>query len=134
MLSTMSGLDVHKKAISYCINTASGQVVKEGTLAAQRSCAARLGGELVATVAWAMKATIFSASIYDTFKPYAERLDIGHPAKDAITAGKKKSDAIGARTIADLVRRDFVSCIRRVRRKSNSQKTTGQTDVQHLPG
>ena len=31
------GLDVHKKTISYCIKTAAGQIVKEGTLAAERS-------------------------------------------------------------------------------------------------
>jgi hypothetical protein len=31
------GLDVHKKTISYCIKTAAGQIVKEGTMAAERS-------------------------------------------------------------------------------------------------
>ena len=52
-----------------------------------------------------MEATIFSAWIYDTLKPYAQQLDMGHPAKmKAITAGKKKSDKIDARTIADLLR------------------------------
>ena len=56
-----------------------------------------------------MEATIFSAWIYDTLKPYAQRLEMGHPAKmKAITAGKKKSDAIDARTIADLVRCDLL--------------------------
>jgi transposase len=30
------GLDVHKKTISYCIKTAAGQIVKEGTLAAEK--------------------------------------------------------------------------------------------------
>ena len=50
-----------------------------------------------------------SALIYDTLKPYAERLEMGHPAKmKAITAGKKKSDIIDARTIADLVRCDLL--------------------------
>ena len=50
-----------------------------------------------------MEATIFSAWIYDTLKPYAQQLSMGHPAKmKAITAGKKKSDQIDARTIADL--------------------------------
>jgi transposase len=52
-----------------------------------------------------MEATLFSAWIYDTLKPYAERLLMGHPAKmKAITAGKKKSDRLDARTIADLLR------------------------------
>jgi transposase len=30
------GLDVHKKTISYCIKSAAGEIVKEGTLAAER--------------------------------------------------------------------------------------------------
>ena len=37
------GLDVHKKTISYCIKTAAGQIVKEGTLASERSVLRRLG-------------------------------------------------------------------------------------------
>src|ERR1700743_1718 len=91
------GLDVHKKTISYCIKTAAGQIVKEGTLAAER-CVLR---------GWAarMEAPSSSAGTDDTPKPYAERLEMGHPAKmKAITAGKKKSDTLDARTIADLVR------------------------------
>ena len=53
----------------------------------------------------AMEATLFSGWIYDTLKPYGEQLEMAHPAKmKAISAGKKKSDTIDARTIADLVR------------------------------
>jgi hypothetical protein len=53
----------------------------------------------------AMEATIFSAWIYDTLKPYAQQLSMGHPGKmKAITAGKNKSDRIDARMIADLLR------------------------------
>jgi transposase len=52
-----------------------------------------------------MEATLFSAWIYDTLKPYAQQLSMGHPAKmKAITAGKNKSDRIDARMIADLLR------------------------------
>jgi transposase len=103
------GLDVHKKTISYCIKTAAGQIVKEGTLAAERSVLRSWAGSLEQPWHGAMEATIFSAWIYDTLKPYAERLEMGHPAKmKAITAGKKKSDIIDARTIADLVRCDLL--------------------------
>jgi transposase len=99
------GLDVHKKTISYCIKTADGQIVKEGTLAAERSLLRSWAGSLQQPWHGAMEATIFSAWIYDTLKPYAAKLEMGHPAKmKAITAGKKKSDTIDARTIADLVR------------------------------
>jgi transposase len=99
------GLDVHKKTISYCIKTAAGQIVKEGTLVADRLVLRSWAASLPQPWHGAMEATIFSAWIYDTLEPYAERLEMGHPAKmKAITAGKKKSDAIDARTIADLVR------------------------------
>ena len=86
------GLDVHKKTISYCIKTAAGQIVKEGTLAAERSVLRSWAGSLQQPWHGAMEATIFSAWIYDTLKPYAERLEMGHPAKmKAITAGNKKT-------------------------------------------
>jgi transposase len=52
-----------------------------------------------------MEAALFSAWIYDTLKPDAQQLDRGHPAgMKAITCGKKKSDRLAARTLADLLR------------------------------
>ena len=103
------GLDVHKKTISYCVKTAAGQIVEEGRLEATRA-ALRSWAER-RQVPWhgAMEATLFSAWIYDTLKPYAEKLVMAHPARmKAITAGKKKSDSIDARTIADLLRCDLL--------------------------
>jgi transposase len=103
------GLDVHKKTISYCIKTPAGEIVQEGRLQASR-LALRSWAE-GHRVPWrgAMEATLFSAWIYDTLKPYAQQLVMGHPAKmKAITAGKKKSDSIDARTIADLLRCDLL--------------------------
>jgi transposase len=99
------GFDVHKKTIAYCVKTADGHIVEEGTLQAQRMELCRWAKRR--QVAWqgAMEATLFSAWIYDTLKPYAQQLSMGHPAKmKAITAGKKKSDCLDARTIADLLR------------------------------
>src|ERR1700722_18356138 len=104
------GLDVHKKTISYCIKTADGQIVQQGKLEASRA-ALRTWAEGL-TLPWhgAMEATLFSAWIYDTLKPYAEKLVMGHPASmKAITAGKKKSDTIDARTIANLLRCDLLA-------------------------
>jgi transposase len=103
------GLDVHKKTISYCIKTADGRIVQEGSVAASR-LALRGWAEDLRLPWWgAMEATLFSAWIYDALKPYAQRLVMGHPAKmKAITAGKKKSDTIDARTIADLLRCDLL--------------------------
>jgi transposase len=103
------GLDVHKKTISYCIKTAEGRIVREGKLEASRATLRSWAEGLREPWCGAMEATLFSAWIYDTLKPYAQRLVMGHPAKmKAITAGKKKSDTIDARTIADLLRCDLL--------------------------
>src|ERR1700692_4972741 len=103
------GLDVHKKTISYCIKTADGRIVREGKLQATRETLRSWAEGLREPWCGAMEATLFSAWIYDTLKPYAQRLVMGHPARmKAITAGKKKSDTIDARTIADLLRCDLL--------------------------
>jgi transposase len=99
------GFDVHKKTISFCIKTAAGEIVEEGVVAAQRPALQQWA--LARRQPWrgALEATLFSGWIYDTLQPYSAELQMAHPAKmKAISAGKKKSDAIDARTIADLVR------------------------------
>ena len=99
------GFDVHKKAISFCVKTADGQIVEEGSLQAERTVLRRWAAGRKQAWHGAMEATLFSAWIYDTLKPYAQQLSMGHPAKmKAIAAGKNKSDQIDARTIADLLR------------------------------
>ncbi len=99
------GLDVHKKSISYCVKTAAGEMVEEGRLAAERSVLRRWAEGRPQAWHGAMEATLFSAWIYDTLKPYAQKLEMGHPARmKAISSGKKKSDRLDARTIADLLR------------------------------
>jgi transposase len=103
------GLDVHKKTISFCIKTSDGRVVREGKLQALRATLRSWAEDLQEPWHGAMEATLFSAWIYDALKPYAQRLVMGHPARmKAITAGKKKSDTIDARTIADLLRCDLL--------------------------
>lgn len=99
------GFDVHKKTVNYCVKTADGQIVEEGKLAASRAKLREWAAAQPCLWQGAMEATLFSAWIYDTLKPYAQQLLMGHPAKmKAITAGKKKSDRLDARTIADLLR------------------------------
>lgn len=99
------GFDVHKKTISYCVKTADGQIVEEGKLPALREKLREWAAARPYPWHGAMEATLFSAWIYDTLQPHAEQLLMGHPAKmKAITAGKKKSDLLDARTIADLLR------------------------------
>jgi transposase len=106
------GLDVHKQVIAYCVKTRDGEIVSEGKIPATRAALDEWVKTLPGPWQGGMEATMFSHWIYHHLKPHAQRLEMGHSARmKAISAGKKKSDKIDARTIADLLRCDlFPSC------------------------
>ncbi len=100
-----TGFDVHKKTVSYCVKRAGGEIVQEGKLLARREVLRAWAATQSGPWRGGMEATLFSAWIYDTLQPYAQQLQMGHPARmKAISAGKKKSDRLDARTLADLLR------------------------------
>src|SRR3974377_1268047 len=99
------GFDVHKKSISYCVKVADGTIVEEGKVKASREALRQWVSKRGEPWQGAMEATLFSGWIYDTLKPYAAKLEMGHPAMmKAIGASKKKNDKLDARKTSDLVR------------------------------
>lgn len=101
------GLDVHKKTIAFCEKTQDGKVIAEGTIDANRSALELWASKRCAWVG-GMEATLFTGWIYDFLKPFATELKVGHPLMlRSICAGKKKSDKIDARKLADLLRCDL---------------------------
>ncbi len=99
------GLDVHKRTVSYCIKNASGAVMNEGVVSANRKALGQWAQGLKEQWCGGMEATLFTGWIYDFLKPYASVLRVAHPLRlRAITAAKKKSDRIDAATLADLLR------------------------------
>lgn len=103
------GFDVHKKSVSYCARLADGQIVDEGAIPAEREALRQWARGRQGPWRGAMEATLFSNWIYDTLLPFAQKLDVAHPAMmKAIAASKKKNDKIDARKIADMVRCDWL--------------------------
>lgn len=103
------GFDIHKRSIQYCVKEADGRIVEEGRLRASREELAEWAGRRGAPWRGAMEATMFSGWVWDVLRPYAERLQVAHPAMlKAITAGKHASDRLDARKIADLVRMGWI--------------------------
>lgn len=99
------GLDVHKKTIAYCIKTVSGQIVRQGTVGANRMALHQWLIELRTPWSGAMEATLFTGWIYDFLRPHAVDLKVAHPEMlKAITAAKKKNDRADAEKLADLLR------------------------------
>ncbi len=99
------GLDVHKQVIAYCVKKLDGTIIREGTIKATRAALDEWVMTLPRPWHGAMEATLFSHWIYQHLRPHAARLEMGHAARmKAISARKKKSDKLDARTIADLLR------------------------------
>jgi len=99
------GLDVHKKTIDYCIKTVDGQIVRQGTVGANRKALHQWLIELSTPWLGAMEATLFTGWIYDFLRPHAVELKVAHPEMlKAITAAKKKNDRADAEKLADLLR------------------------------
>ncbi len=99
------GMDVHKKKISYCIKTQSGEIVEQGDVVASRASLNQWVLRLPQPWTGAMEATIFTGWIYDFLKPHALDLKVAHPQMlKAIAASKKKNDRVDAQKIADLLR------------------------------
>src|SRR5215469_13906755 len=99
------GFDVHKKSVSYCVKDAAGTIAEDGKLRATREvCGSGLeSAPNRGTGRW--KPLCSAGWIYDTLKPFAAELQMGHPAMiKAIGASKKKNDKLDARKTADLVR------------------------------
>ena len=104
------GLDIHKRSITFCEKTVTGQTVDHGMMAARKQ-------ELIAfaqsrTRPWVggLEATLFSGWVYDVLAPYAVELHVGHPAR-LKALSKNKNDRIDAEMLANLLRADlFPSC------------------------
>ncbi|HKE28170.1 MAG TPA: hypothetical protein VKB88_37735 [Bryobacteraceae bacterium] len=72
---------------------AAGTIAEEGKLRATREVLRQWAGKRTEPWHGAMEATLFSGWIYDTLKPLAAELQMGHPAMmKAIGASKKKND------------------------------------------
>ena len=99
------GLDVHKQVIAYCVKTAGGDMVMEGKIPATRTALDQWVVTLPGPWHGGLEATLFSHWIFRHLRPHAARLEMGHPARmKAVSAGKKKSDKLDARTLAYLLR------------------------------
>src|SRR6266487_5463889 len=104
-----SGIDVHKKTISYCVKDASGQVHQEGKVGATRTGLDSWMKTLPKPWTAAMEASIFTGWVYDHLVPHAAQVKVAHPVMlRAIAAAKKKNDRIDAGKIADCLRCDFL--------------------------
>jgi|SRR5579872_1245577 len=103
------GLDVHKQLIVFCVMDAMGTIVSEGKVSARREALDQWVLTLPKPWCGAMEATLFSHWIFHHLAPHAAELKMGDPGRmKAISSGKKKSDQLDARMIANLLRSNLL--------------------------
>jgi len=103
------GLDVHKRAVSFCVKTAAGRVVEQGSVVATREALTEWGLGQRRPWIGVLESTLFSHWIYDHLEPYAVELKMAQSRRlEAIASAKKKSDHVDAAMLADLLRCDLI--------------------------
>jgi transposase len=112
LFSYYAGLDVHRRSISFCVKRADGTIVREGRIAATREAINEWAATFDGPWCCGLEATICSHWIYEQLRACAARVQMANPAKlKAISTAKRKTDALDARTLADLLRCNlFPSC------------------------
>lgn len=99
------GLDVHKKGSVYCCQDEKGEVTKKGHLSHSPRAVREMlacGGEPVRV---AIEATGSWQHVARLLQSQGAQVVLSHPRRTrAIAAAKVKTDAIDARTLADLLR------------------------------
>jgi transposase len=103
------GLDIHKRTISYCVKTYTGEITQEGKIGANRTELDQWREGLPRPWVAAMEATLFTGWIYDHLNQPGAQVKVADPSMlKAIAASKKKNDQVDARKIADLLRCDLL--------------------------
>jgi hypothetical protein len=108
-VSYYEGLDVHRQSVSYCSKRPEGTIVREGKVLEQRQALMEWAQSL-GDAPWCggLEATICSTGFIMYWGLTRAELKMAHPARlKAITAAKRKTDCLDARTLADLLRCDL---------------------------
>src|SRR5580692_8165881 len=91
-ISHYIGFDVHKKSVSYCVKTADGKIVEEGTLKATHEKLRQWAQKRQEPWHGAMEATLFSGWIYDALKRFAAAAAIPEHGGGARGADEKQDE------------------------------------------
>ena len=104
------GLDVHKRSIVACALTGDGEIVFRDRFDCTPEAIVEFAGrQLGRDDDVVLEATTHSLSVARFLAPYAGRVVISNPAKTKmIAAATVKTDAVDAKTLADLLRSNYV--------------------------
>jgi transposase len=107
------GCDVHRLTVVFCILTAEGRLVGTFTVAATRADLETFARQhLTAEDHLALEATFSCWAVLRVLSPFVARAVVSNPlTTKAIAQSKLKTDKVDARTLADLLRCDYLPLV-----------------------
>src|SRR5256884_9638425 len=104
-------MDVHTATISVAVRDAAGKLIMESVIETKAStvlqCIQGVRGDLHVT----FEEGTWAAWLYDLLKPHVREVVVCDPRKKSLLKEGNKSDKIGARKLADLLRGGFLRSV-----------------------
>jgi transposase len=98
------GLDVHQATIVVAVMDSSGKLVMESILETKAATIVQFFAGLRGTLSVTFEEGTWSAWLYDRLHSRVDKLVVCNPRKNALLKDGNKSDRIGARKLAELLR------------------------------
>ena len=105
------GMDVHKEATTIAVLDASGRLVMELIVETKAATMVQLVQGLCGDLYVTFEEGTWAAWLYDLLKPYATKVVVCNPRKNALLQSGNKNDRIDARKLAELLRAGMVSAV-----------------------
>ena len=105
------GMDVHKETISTAFINSSGKLVMESILETMAATILQFIQGLRGNLQVTFEEGTWAAWLYDLLKPYATKVVVCDPRRNALLETGNKSDRIDARKLAELLRNGSLSAV-----------------------
>ncbi len=104
-------MDVHKETISTAVMNSSGKLVMESILETKAATILQFIQGLRGNLQVTFEEGTWAAWLYDLLKPYATKVVVCDPRRNALLKTGNKSDRIDARKLAELLRNGSLSAV-----------------------
>jgi len=105
------GMDVHKEAISIAVMNGDGKLVMESLIETKAITMLQFIQGLRGALHVTFEEGTWAAWLYDLLKPHVRELVVCDPRKNSLLKEGNKSDKIGARKLADLLRGGYLRSV-----------------------
>jgi transposase len=104
-------MDVHKNTVTIAVMNSAGRVVMESILETKAATLLQFMQGLRGNLLVTFEEGTWAAWLYDLLKPYASKVTVCNPRKNALLKSGNKSDRVDAQKLAELLRNGSLSAV-----------------------